>query len=72
MLSLHCCTGFSLVARSRGYSLVLEFGLLIVLASLFAEHRLYTAWASAVAACGLSSCGSRALEHRLNSLVPGL
>ena len=25
------------------------------------------AWASVVVACGLSSCGSRALEHRLSS-----
>ena len=24
-------------------------------------------WASVVVACGLSSCGSRALEHRLSS-----
>ena len=25
------------------------------------------AWASVVVACGLSSCGSRALEHKLSS-----
>ena len=39
VLGLGCCVGFSLVAVSRGYSLV-EHGLLIVVASLVAEHRL--------------------------------
>ena len=34
VLGLHCCTGFSLVALSRGYSLLAEQGLLIVVASL--------------------------------------
>ena len=29
------------------------------------------AWASVVVACGLSSCGSRALEHRLGSCGAG-
>ena len=42
-------------------------GLLIVRTSLAAELRLQCAQASVVAADGLSSCGSRALEHRLNS-----
>ena len=40
--------------------------LLIVVASLVVEHRLY-ARASVVVARGHSSCGSRALEHRLSS-----
>ena len=31
------------------------------------EPELQSAWASVVAVSGLSSCGSRALEHRLNS-----
>ena len=35
--------------------------LLIVVASLVVEHRLQGLWASVVAACGLSSCGARAL-----------
>ena len=35
-----CCMGFPLVAASRGCSLVLVHGLLIVVASLVAEHRL--------------------------------
>ena len=34
VLGLRCCLGFSLVAASRGYSLVAEHGLLIVVASL--------------------------------------
>ena len=40
MLDVHCYTGFSVVAESRGYSLVAVLGLLIVVASLVAEHRL--------------------------------
>ena len=42
-------------------------GLLIVVAPLVAEHRLQGTRASAAVACGLRSCGSRALEHRFNS-----
>ena len=34
------CTGFSLVASSRGYSLAAGLGLLTAVASLVAEHRL--------------------------------
>ena len=37
---LHCCVGFSLVAASGGYSLVVLHGLLIVVASLVGEHGL--------------------------------
>ena len=40
VLVLHCYTGFSLVAMSRGCSLVAVRGLLIVVAFLDAEHRL--------------------------------
>ena len=66
VLGLHCCMGFSLVAMSRGYSLV-------------AVHQLHHCsgfpccgalalgtWVSVVATSGLSSHGSQALEHRLN------
>ena len=42
-------------------------GLLTVVASLVAEHRLFSAWASVVATHELSSCDIRALEHRLSS-----
>ena len=68
MLGLHCCTGFTLVAASRGYSLVAVCRLLIVVVSLVAEHRLQGMQASVVAAQGLNTCGSWALEHRLNSI----
>ena len=37
---LHCCQGFSIVGASRGYSLVAVLRLLIVVASLVAEHGL--------------------------------
>ena len=39
---------------------------------LVSEHRLHGMLASVVAALGFSSCGSRALEHRLNSVALGL
>ena len=45
VLGLHCCTGFSLVAASRGYSLVAVRGLLIAAASLVVEHGLWSVWA---------------------------
>ena len=38
VLGLCCCAGFSLVAVSRGYSIVAEPGLLIVVAFLSAEQ----------------------------------
>ena len=47
--------GFSLVHR-----------LLRAVVSLAAEHGLQGTWASVVVAHGLQSCGSQALEHRLN------
>ena len=40
VLGLCCCTGFSLVAVSGGYSLAAVCRLLIVVASLVAKHRL--------------------------------
>ena len=58
---------FFLVVAGRGFSLLLVCGLFIVVASPDSEHRLQGARASAAAACGLSNCGSRVLEHRLNS-----
>ena len=39
-VDLGCCAGFSLVVVSRGYSLVVVSGLLMAVASLFAEQRL--------------------------------
>ena len=40
MLDLHCCSGFSLVVESGGYSIVAVCEPLIMVASLFVEHRL--------------------------------
>ena len=40
LLGLHCCTGFSLVVASWGYSLVAVLQLLIAGASLIEEPRL--------------------------------
>ena len=40
VLGLHGCARISLVAAGKGYSPVAECGLLVVLASLAAEHRL--------------------------------
>ena len=58
--SLLRCTGFSPVAESRGCSPVAVHGLLIVVASLPAEHGLSGTEASVAAARGLRSCGSQA------------
>ena len=58
------CAGSSLL---RGLSLVVVHGLLIGVASLVADHGLWGMWVSVVAACRFNSCGSQALEHRLNS-----
>ena len=43
VLGLHCYSGFSLVAETKGYSLVALHGLPIAMASLIAEHGL-RAW----------------------------
>ena len=66
VLGLCCCVGFSLVVESGGYSPVGAPGLPIAAASLVVERGLWGSQASVVAACGLTSCGSRTLEHRLN------
>ena len=60
VLSLPCYTGFSLVAVSRGYSVVAACRL----ASLCCGFSYYRGWA--LGRAGFSSFGSRALEHRLN------
>ena len=61
MLGSHCCTGFSLVAKSRGYSLVAACGHLIVVAFLVAEHRLPCAPASVVGGTRSQQLGSMGL-----------
>ena len=57
MLDLPCFLGFSLVVVSGGYPLIAACRILVALAPLVAEHRLYDVQASAVAALRLSSCG---------------
>ena len=59
--------GFSVVAESRGSSLVAEkHRLLIAVASLVAEHGLWGARASAVSGPGLQTTGSIVVVHRLS------
>ena len=69
VLSLHCCTGFSLVAASMGYSLAEVLRLLIVVASLVAEHGLQSTQASVVVAPGLQSTGSVVVAQSLSCSV---
>ena len=54
--------GLCLVAAIRGYSIVMRWGLLVVLSSLVAEPWLQSMWASVVVAHRLGSCSSWALE----------
>ena len=58
--------GFLWLQRA-GLLFTVVCGLLIVVASPVAGHGLQGMRASGAAGCGLSSCGSRALEHRLSS-----
>ena len=65
------CAGSSLLhglfsSCSKQVLLSVVHGLLIAVTSLV-EHQLWGGWPSVVAAHGLSSCGSWALEHRLGS-----
>ena len=68
-----CCAGSLLLhglfssCSEEGLLFIAVCRLLIAVASPVAEHRLQGTWASVVVACGLSSCGSWALEHRLSS-----
>ena len=54
-------------AVTGGYSPVTVHRLLNAASSLAVEHRLQGTQTSVAAAHALSSCGSQALEHRLNS-----
>ena len=66
VLGLCCCTDFSLVAASRGYSPVALQELLTVAAPLVCSIG-SRAQATVAAAHGLSGCSSQALKLRLNS-----
>ena len=57
---------FLTVLSLHGSSLVVVHGLLLACCSLVVEHGLSGVEASVVVACGLRSCNSWALEHRLN------
>ena len=67
VLGLRCCARAFSSCGERGLLFVAVCGLLIVVASLVVEPRLQGMQASVVVACELSSCGLRALEHRLGS-----
>ena len=64
VLGLHCCTGFSLVEESRGYSALqcVRFSKrwLLLLSCMGSRRTVF------------SSCGSQALEHRLRIVAHGL
>ena len=59
MLGLCCCMGFSLVAVSRGYSLLAMPAFLIMAGSL--------SGAQALGLASFSSCDSQAVDHRLST-----
>ena len=50
----------SVVAASRGHSLVVVHRLPIAVASLVVEHGLQSAWASVISVLRLGSCGAQA------------
>ena len=62
---------FLQLQETGGYSLVAVCGLLTAMASPVVEFGLQGIQASVVVACGLRSCVSPALEHRLNSCGAG-
>ena len=72
VLGLHCCAWAFSSCIERGLLFVVVHGLLIAVASHCGSFSCCGAWApgsraSVVVACGLSSCGLRALERRLSS-----
>ena len=68
VLGLRCCVGFSLVAVSRGYSLVAVRRFLICCG--FSCCRTQAIGHAGFSSSGLSSWGSWALEHRLSWSKP--
>ena len=66
MLGLRCYTGFSLVATSKGCSLVAVCRLLTVVASLVSENGLYGTQAPVAAVPRLDCTGSVVRVHRLS------
>ena len=69
VLGLRSCSGFFLVAESRGYSSVVVHSLLTAAASLVVDHGLQSLQALVAAAPRLQSTGSVLAVHGLSSLV---
>ena len=67
MLGLRCCMRAFSSCGEQELLFVAVRGLLIAVASLLAEHGLWSTWASVDAVRGLRSCGSWALGLRLSS-----
>ena len=65
MLGFRCSVGFPLVTVSAGYSPAVVHGLVSVASVV--KHGLWGFQASVAAPRGLNSCGSQAVEERLNS-----
>ena len=65
-LGLRCCARAFSSCNEQGLLFAVR-GLLIVVASLCCGAQALGTRASVVVACGLRSCGSRALERRLSS-----
>ena len=70
LAALVAAHGLSLVASSRGYSLVVMCGLSIAVVSLVAWALHW--WASVMAARRLNSCGSQVLKQAQELWYPGL
>ena len=66
-LGLRCYAWASSSCGERGLLFIAVHGLLIAVAGLCCGARALGVWALVVAARGLSSCGSQALELRLSS-----
>ena len=67
VLGLCCCVRAFSSCSEWGLLFIVVRGLLTVLASLIAEHRLQVCGLQQLWHVGFSSCGSWALEHRLSS-----
>ena len=65
VLGPRCCTRAFSSCSERGLLFVAVRGLLVAVSCCGAQP--LGVWASVVVAHGLSSCGSRALEHRLSA-----
>ena len=70
VLGLRCCARAFSSCNKWGLLFVVVCRLLIAVASLCSGAQAPGAWAAVVVACGLSSCGSWALERRLSSCGP--